>query len=75
MKVSPCALNVSSAAKIHWPMKIRSIDSISEMATTHDIVNDVLLEDKLVQIWPDCMTSGQYLNTNIGMCDSWQWKK
>ena len=28
-------------------MKIRSVYGISEMATTHDIVNDVLLEDKL----------------------------
>ncbi|KAK2185219.1 hypothetical protein NP493_241g00020 [Ridgeia piscesae] len=23
------------------------------MATTNDIVNDMLLEDKLVQMWPD----------------------
>ena len=29
------------------------IHSISEMATTHDIVNDVLLEDRLVQMWLD----------------------
>ena len=34
-------------------MKIRSVNGISEMATTHDIVNDVMLEDKLVQMGPD----------------------
>jgi len=42
-----------SAANLNWPMKIRSVNGISEMATTHDIVNDVLLKDKLVQMWPD----------------------
>ena len=34
-------------------MKIHSVYGISEMATTYDIVNEVLLEDKLVQMWPD----------------------
>ncbi len=34
-------------------MKIRSVYGISEMATTHGIENDVLLEDKLVKMWPD----------------------
>ena len=33
-----------STAKINWPMKIRSVYGISEMATTRDIVTDVLLE-------------------------------
>ena len=30
-----------------------AVSSISEMATTRDIVNDVLFEDRLVQMWPD----------------------
>jgi len=42
-----------SAAEINWPTKIRSVYGISERATTHDIVNDVLLKDRLVQMWPD----------------------
>ena len=41
-----------SAAKINWQQSC-SVYGISEMATTHGIVNDVLLEDKLVQMWPD----------------------
>ena len=42
-----------SAAKINWPIKLRSVFGISEMAIAHDIVNDMLLEDKLVQMLPD----------------------
>ena len=56
-------------------MKIRSVYGISEMATTYDIVNGVLLEDKLVEMWPDypCLhtTTGQHLS-KTGICDSWQ---
>ena len=42
------------AAKIYWPVNIRSVYGFSGMPTTHDVVNDVLLEDRLVQMWPDC---------------------
>ena len=40
--------------KNNWPTKIRSVYGISERATTHDIVNDMLLlEDRMVQMWPN----------------------
>ena len=57
-------------------MKIHSIDGISEMVTTHDIVNDVLIENKQVQMWWEICahTSGQHL-LKTGMFDSQQWKK
>ena len=32
---------------------MRSVYGISEMATTYDIVNDVPLEDRFMQIGPD----------------------
>ena len=35
-------------------MKIRSVYGISEMATTHELVNDVLLEVEVVKMWPYC---------------------
>jgi hypothetical protein len=41
------------AAKMNLAMKIRSVCDISEMATIHDAVNDVLLKHKLVQVWRD----------------------
>ena len=40
-----CKLCMCSAAKINWPMKIRSVYGILEMATTRDIVTDVLLDE------------------------------
>ena len=48
-RVSPSALNVSYvlSTKINWPTKIRSVYGISEMATTHELVND-----EVVQMWP-----------------------
>ena len=36
-----------------WPMKIRNVYGISEMATSHHVMNDDLLEERLVQMWPD----------------------
>ena len=67
-----------SAAKLNWPMKTRIVYGISEMVTTHDIVNDVLREDKQDQMWLvyPCTytTSGQHL-LKTGMFDSRQWKE
>ena len=49
--------SMCSAAK-NWPMEICSVYGISEMATTHDSVSDVLVEDRLEQIWVDVRCLG-----------------
>ena len=54
-----------SAAKINWPMNNRSVYGFSEMTTIHDSVNDVLWEDRRMQMCPDCpcVVLGDYLQT------------
>ena len=55
-----------SVAKINWPMKIRSVYDILEMTITHDIVNDVLLED--IKFWLCNADKGSILEPHYKHC-------